>query len=89
MYRTDANTFTEIYGKLKAADTQENADFIIKSKRTYQEGVACSICKKTGLNWLKVDCVKIRLGVILACKRISYSSFTFQSKIQLNFKFKN
>ena len=38
VYRTYANTFTEIYGKLKAADTQENADFIIKSRKTYQEG---------------------------------------------------
>ena len=35
VYRTDANTFTEIYGKLKAADTQEIADFIIKSKKTF------------------------------------------------------
>ena len=42
----DANLFTEIYRKLKATDTQENADFIIKSKRTYQEGAACFICKK-------------------------------------------
>ena len=45
----DANTFTEIYGKLKAADMQENANFIIKSKKTYQEGAACSICKKISL----------------------------------------
>ena len=52
VYRTDANTFTEIYGKLKAADTQEIADFIIKSKKTYQEGAACFICKKISL---KVD----------------------------------
>ena len=44
VYRADANTFTEIYGKLKASDTQENADFVIKSKKTYWEGAACSIC---------------------------------------------
>ena len=44
VYRVDANTFTEIYGKLKASDTQENADFVIKSKKTYYEGAACSIC---------------------------------------------
>ena len=31
---------------------QENADFIIKSKKTYQEGAAYSICKKISL---KVD----------------------------------
>ena len=37
----DANPFNEIYGKLKAADTQGNADFIIKSQKTYQEGAAC------------------------------------------------
>ena len=35
VYRADANTFTEIYGKLKASDTQENTDFLIKSKKTY------------------------------------------------------
>ena len=35
VYRADANIFTEIYGKLKAADTQENANFVIKSKKTY------------------------------------------------------
>ena len=34
VHRVDANTFTEIYGKLKASDT-ENADFVIKSKKTY------------------------------------------------------
>ena len=34
MYRADENTFTEIYGKIKAPDTQENADFVIKSKKT-------------------------------------------------------
>ena len=34
VYRADANTFIEIYGKLKASDTQENANFIIKPKKT-------------------------------------------------------
>ena len=43
----DVDSFTEIYGKLKAPDTQENLDFVIKIKETYQEGAACSICKKT------------------------------------------
>ena len=35
VYRADPNTFTEIYGKLKTSDTQENADFVVKSKKTY------------------------------------------------------
>ena len=30
VYRADANTFTEIYGKLKTSDTQENADFVVE-----------------------------------------------------------
>ena len=69
VYLTDANPFTEIYGKLKATHTQENANFVIKSKKTYQESVACSICKKfLLLNGLKVDSdVKIRIHFILAC----------------------
>ena len=35
VYRADANTFTEIHGKPKASDTQENADLVIKSNKTY------------------------------------------------------
>ena len=46
VYQTDANPFTEIYGKLKTADTLESTGFVKKSKKTYQEGAVCSVCKK-------------------------------------------